>query len=65
MKTRRRLWKHQGSAIAAEGTAESNLSFLIALQTSRVHPWFNIRMLGMNQIFKVLVKSVGQYEEEF
>ena len=51
--------------MAAEGTAESNLSFLIALQTSRVHPWFNIRMLGMNQIFKVLVKSVGQYEEEF
>ena len=43
MDARRKLGEHEKCGRVARGTAESNSGFLSALQTSQVHPKFDIR----------------------
>ena len=52
MDARGRFGEHERSVRVARGAAESNSSFLSALQTSQVHPQLDIRTAkSMNQFF--------------
>ena len=52
MDARGKFGEHERSVRVARGAAESNSSFLSALQTSQVHPILDVRTAkSMNQLF--------------
>ena len=52
MDVRGKFGEHERSVRVARGAAESNSSFLSALQTSQVHPYLDIRTAkSMKQFF--------------
>ena len=59
---RGKFGEHEKSVRVARGAAESNSSFLIALQTSQVHPSLDIRAAKtMNQFFyNIAAKTSAQ-----
>ena len=55
---RGKFGEHKGSVRVTQGIAESNVSFLSALQTSHVHPQLDIHAAkSMNQFFYNIVKT--------
>ena len=58
MDTREKFGEHERSVRVARGAAESNYSFLSALQTSQVHPYLDTRTAkSMNQFFYNMVTT--------